>query len=71
MNEVLDFLKIEYMIRIVKGSVLVRVHGRLGTRTVKEKVESDSDPEPFRNWFLGSGTGAKTIYGTGPGLGRE
>ena len=57
--------------RVVNGSVLVQVHG--GSRTVKEKVEPDPDPELIGNRFLGSGS--RTIYGTGlqlgPGLGRE
>ena len=26
-------------------------------KLLKEKVEPDPDPKPFRNWFLGSGTG--------------
>ena len=58
-------------VRVVNGSVPVRVHGGLGTGTLKEKVEPD--PEQFRNQFLGSKT--RTIYGMclnpGPGLGRE
>ena len=62
-------------IKVVNGSVQVRVHGGPGTGTVKEKVEPDLDPKPFRNRFLGSRIGTKTIYGTsldpGPGLSRK
>ena len=69
------FLTFSTVLRVVNGSVPVRVHGGPETGIVKEKVEPDLDPEPFRNQFLGSGTGTGTIYRTGldPGsdLGRE
>ena len=62
-------------VRNVNELALVWVHGGPGTGTVKEKVEPDLDLELFWNRFLGSGTGTRTIYGTGldpgPGLGRE
>ena len=61
--------------RVVNRLVPVWVHGGPGTRTIKENVESDPDSELFRNQFLSSGTGTRTIYGKGldpdPGLGRE
>ena len=62
-------------VRVVNGSVPVRVHGGPGTRTVKEKVEPNPEPEPFRNLFLGYGIETRTIYEAGldpgPDLGRE
>ena len=61
--------------RVVNGFVPVRIHGGSGTGTIKEKVEPDPNLKPFRNQFLGSGTGTRTIYGTtldpSPGLSRE
>ena len=61
--------------RVVNGLVPVPGHHGPETGTVKEKVEPDPDLKPFRNRFLGSGTGTRTIYETGldsgPGLGRE
>ena len=63
--------------RVVNGPVPVLVYGGPGTGTVKEKVEPDSDMQPFWNRFLGSRTRTitRTIYVMGldpdPGLGRE
>ena len=51
--------------RVVNGSVLVQVHGGPGTETIKEKEEPNPNLEPFRNQFLGSGTGPRTIYEAG------
>lgn len=45
----------------------------MGSEIDNEKMEPDSDPNPFRNRFLGSGIGIRTVYGTGPdpSLNRE
>ena len=67
------FIKRPLICRVVNGSVLARVYHGLETETVKENIEPDLDPKPFRNWFLGFRTETKTIYGTGlnPSLGKE
>ena len=55
--------------KVANGLVSARIHGGPRFGIIKENAESDLDPEPFQSRFLGSGTGARTIYGTGSDLG--
>ena len=57
--------------RVVNGSVLVWVHSRPGTGTVKEKMEPDLDPEPV-SWLRNQNQNhLSDDLDPGPNLGRE